>query len=136
MPVNMIHLLRTDPMFDNVIDRFEKRHEKVRIAVKLPIYEAFIDAGQSAYPGMLRDLFADMYKNLMITYKRTGDEYCAYIDVVLNDFGKFELEHYLAYMYEQNTIFMALQKNATDNVHDIMNDICDRYNIPRTIIQV
>jgi hypothetical protein len=54
----------------------------------------------------------------------------------LNDFGKFELEHYLAYMYEQNTIFMALQKNATDNVHDIMNDICDRYNIPRTIIQV
>ncbi len=72
----------------------------------------------------------------MITYKRTGDEYCAYIDVVLNDFGKFELEHYLAYMYEQNTIFMALQKNATDNVHDIMNDICDRYNIPRTIIQV
>ena len=75
MPVNMIHLLRTDPMFDNVIDRFEKRHEKVRIVVKLPIYEVLIDAGQSAYPGLLRDLFADMYKNLMITYKRTGDEY-------------------------------------------------------------
>lgn len=132
----MIHLLKTEPIFGALIDQFEKRHEKVRIRVKLPIYEAFIESNQTAYPCMLRDFVNDTYKNLTITYNHADDGYCAYIELIMNDFGKFELEHYLAYMYEQNTIFMALQKNANDNVHDIMNDICDRYNIPRTIIQV
>lgn len=136
MPVNMFHALKTVPIFDSLIDDYHScPHEEACIVITLPICEVFIENGCNSYPCMIRSVFEDTYKNLAFTYGCNDDGvYHVKVHVTLNDFGKFEMEHYLAYMYEQNKIFVALQENAENNVYNFLYDVCKRYDIHPSVI--